>query len=438
MDAKNHIQLDTLKRIVIALKTPIGSVLYFPMNGKFAKTSYKFGDRITIIRTKKPIYMNRTLKSSRVDRIQVISVFVTDECNQSCKHCYLNLIKSDSTRYVDTDVGSLYRRYSEILNQQNFEPALHLTGGEPTLRMDFLNEVIPEFKKIIINTNGKLIENILELSKYKNVAFQISFDYVDSKDMHNNTEEILYLTHRIKNKISISSTIRLDKIDELMRFRIDHRFQQLWTIRHKFLFLRPETQFMISWNKIIEELDYLENKQVTDANSFLNISLHSNRFLSLIEYGTSNIYCHNHIFLSTNGLVTDCVISSAEISMTNRTSCVDSILFNKNHPIILPYEVPYRLKECLDCWCYWICDHICRYTIQRRSYLCKSYHKMILGALSYTLNSNYIQSIINKLPELRLPKAFEVLELSVLDSIVPDHRIDYHNSLQKDISLWTV
>jgi radical SAM protein with 4Fe4S-binding SPASM domain len=121
------------------------------------------------------------------NKIKDMIIYVTSDCNLSCKHCYVNtekpvkqLLKSDLRWIHDT---------FDIRN-------VMLIGGEPTLYPD-LDYAVKLFKKVTISTNGTVLCNgdkrandLIELfgHKGKKISIQLSID--------GNEEE----TNRIRGK----------------------------------------------------------------------------------------------------------------------------------------------------------------------------------------------------------------------------------------------
>ncbi len=81
------------------------------------------------------------------------------KCNLACSYC-------------DTDFSSNLKEYSanqliqEISNHKNIH-SVSLTGGEPLTEIDFLLEFLPQSnKKIYLETNGTLVQNLERIINY--------------------------------------------------------------------------------------------------------------------------------------------------------------------------------------------------------------------------------------------------------------------------------
>ncbi len=93
-------------------------------------------------------------------RISLIgSMELTDRCNLSCKHCYINLPANDRVaRAAELSTEEVCRILDEMAEAGCLW--LLLTGGDPFLRPDFL-DIYTHAKKrgffLFINTNGTMI-----------------------------------------------------------------------------------------------------------------------------------------------------------------------------------------------------------------------------------------------------------------------------------------
>ena len=98
------------------------------------------------------------LKDSFGRRFPYIRLSISDVCNFKCGYCLPNgykIDKSDNRTFINTEeIGRLARALSELGVSK-----IRLTGGEPTIRKDFLEiiKIIKKnsgIKKTVITTNG--------------------------------------------------------------------------------------------------------------------------------------------------------------------------------------------------------------------------------------------------------------------------------------------
>ncbi|MDA2916806.1 radical SAM protein [Nitrospinae bacterium AH_259_B05_G02_I21] len=87
------------------------------------------------------------------------SMELTDRCNLSCKHCYINLPANDrAARATELSTKEIFRIFDEITDAGCLW--LLLSGGDPFLRPDFLDIYTYAKKKgllVTIFTNGTMI-----------------------------------------------------------------------------------------------------------------------------------------------------------------------------------------------------------------------------------------------------------------------------------------
>lgn len=119
--------------------------------------------------------------------INIVYMVLTTACNLKCKYCFLeNNPNCDEKRIaMDFEVAILtLRKYITYLEKHNIEEVtLILYGGEPTLEVDLLKQIVGMCRKsnvyfdITVITNGTLIDEELALFlKSQNVNIGLSID----------------------------------------------------------------------------------------------------------------------------------------------------------------------------------------------------------------------------------------------------------------------
>ncbi|UCD20597.1 MAG: radical SAM protein [archaeon] len=78
-----------------------------------------------------------------------INYEITNKCNLRCHHCYRETYPRESRELTDKQWISLWRKHIK-----KGALSAHLTGGEPTLRMNLIKKAYKMFKTITIVTNG--------------------------------------------------------------------------------------------------------------------------------------------------------------------------------------------------------------------------------------------------------------------------------------------
>jgi radical SAM protein with 4Fe4S-binding SPASM domain len=108
---------------------------------------------------------------------------LTKECPLKCSHCFNSSGEKRSDELTTKEVKAVFDKLEAMGVKK-----IMLTGGEPTVRNDFIEIVAyasTKFIGISVASNGYCITEKMayELSKYKNVVVQISID--GTEDHHN-------------------------------------------------------------------------------------------------------------------------------------------------------------------------------------------------------------------------------------------------------------
>ena len=113
-----------------------------------------------------------------------IRLSITDVCNFKCGYCLPNgyqVDKSDNRTFLKKEeIGRLAKALSELGVCK-----IRLTGGEPTVRKDFIDIVknlksLPGIKKVVMTTNGYNLKQIAKpLMEQKIDGINISIDSLD-------------------------------------------------------------------------------------------------------------------------------------------------------------------------------------------------------------------------------------------------------------------
>lgn len=120
----------------------------------------------------------------RKDKKLIISVEVGLTCNMRCPYCYQGTNKKSNKFLSEKDIDYLVRYYEKVSEKWNYkEIVLKILGGEPTTLWNIANKVIistTEFCKkndkkfsLMIDTNGVLIDSILQLKGYDSLLLTI-------------------------------------------------------------------------------------------------------------------------------------------------------------------------------------------------------------------------------------------------------------------------
>lgn len=106
-----------------------------------------------------------------IPKLLVLYLYVTDKCNLSCAHCWIDC-DNKKDHFIDIEqLNSILNSLLELGLKQ-----VNITGGEPVLHYDLIGIVKMFYERnitIYLNTNGTLLSDKLcgELSRYKDKVF---------------------------------------------------------------------------------------------------------------------------------------------------------------------------------------------------------------------------------------------------------------------------
>lgn len=123
------------------------------------------------------------LSQSYIIHENVISLYVvlTNNCNANCPFCDYNRDRTE-----DVDLELFQQRYKELYQACRVR-MVHFTGGEPTLKLSTLKEILNIVKetdketKTSCNTNGSRLNELVGLANLDNIALS-RHHYSDSKN----------------------------------------------------------------------------------------------------------------------------------------------------------------------------------------------------------------------------------------------------------------
>lgn len=159
-------------------------------------------------------------------------VKINDVCTAKCEFCS----NRDMKDLGDLDLEKL--KYVLIeMKQRNLLNRISITGGEPMLKLDLLNQVINLIYEVIpnaivtFNTNGYRFRDILKLDSLDKLeGIHISRHHYNDEQNENifginvaNEEDIKYVMEKIKNKrlIRLNCLLikgQIDSIEEVQKF----------------------------------------------------------------------------------------------------------------------------------------------------------------------------------------------------------------------------
>ncbi|MCA9398496.1 MAG: radical SAM protein, partial [Candidatus Omnitrophica bacterium] len=199
-----------------------------------------------------------------------LRVQLTDACNFRCFYCMPNNVAFTPSGELLTPLE--YKRICEYLIKYGVEE-FRLSGGEPTLRNDFLDVVFSlsqlPVKKMGLTTNAYRLDSLLgDLKKSKCHHINISLDSLNDKTFEKITKSKLFyrvydsvlmakaLGFEVKVNVVLMKGINdhevFDFIDFSSRFGIEVRFLELMKIGP---FKMQQKSLFISAQKIIDRIE---------------------------------------------------------------------------------------------------------------------------------------------------------------------------------------
>ena len=169
------------------------------MEGNTTKTSYKINDTITDYSTEIGLYAIYKLlyRNVLVEPSLRLYVKVTDSCNANCKFC----ANESCTDFGKVDLSQL-EFVIRYLKEQNRLHSIGLTGGEPMINPDKLNDILNLIWSIDKNIQVQISTNGLNLRE------------IAGFDDPNNLESIHISRHHYDDKKNIE--ISEDKMNEII------------------------------------------------------------------------------------------------------------------------------------------------------------------------------------------------------------------------------
>ncbi|MBF0342711.1 MAG: radical SAM protein [Nitrospirae bacterium] len=178
---------------------------------------------------KRPVIAQSPLPSLRYLELQI-----TDECNLSCKHCYIG-----ASHHIRMDIERISAVLMEFEDMQGLR--VLITGGEPTMHPDFLrlNEMLPQFSlRKLLFTNGLLLDShMLDILNVDEVVISVDgmqngHETLRGTDTFSRTIKAIEAAIRKGFDTSVSTMIHasnVDEFDQMQQMFIDMGVKD-WTV----------------------------------------------------------------------------------------------------------------------------------------------------------------------------------------------------------------
>lgn len=265
------------------------------------------------------------LKDNHNRLFSYLRLSITDMCNFNCGYCLPNFKRFSKKSYLSlTEIRNLISAFSELGIIK-----VRLTGGEPTIRKDFLDigSMISSFtsiKSLVFTTNGYRLYKIAE--NVKDVGFNavnISLDSLDKKKFFVITNKN-YFDNVVKGiflSLDIGLNVKINVVlSSFFSFLDFENFYSL--VKYKKLNIRFIDQ--------METLDIKRSKSAYLSSVYLISFLKNNGWIKVIERsdtsGPAVVFKHPN-FLGTIGFINP--YSDSFCSECNRlriSSCGDLFL----------------------------------------------------------------------------------------------------------------
>lgn len=141
---------------------------------------------------------NLIVQALKKDRKLMLSVEVALGCNMRCPYCYQGTEKKSKQKLSDKNISDLIKYCEMTSDKYNYdEVVLKVLGGEPTIAWGIVQKVVDRVSnfcitnnkrfRLMIDTNGVLIEDILSLKNYDSLLLTIPLTY---RDCHDNMRKL--------------------------------------------------------------------------------------------------------------------------------------------------------------------------------------------------------------------------------------------------------
>lgn len=230
-------------------------------------------------------YNKQVFSSTLVDRS--LHLYLTNKCNLTCPHCYMFSGEATENELTTEEVVRLIKDYHSIANGKS----ITISGGEPTLRIDF-DEIVRE--AYLLGLEVKILSNgtLLTTDRLNNIAKYISSAQI-SIDGYNEESNSL-----IRGKGHFEMALKA--VDLLIKNNIDTSI----AITPPYNLLRNKQQDYINFAKALLEQYKGQRFQIKFSDELLNgRSIQSPKRLraayrsSMIEL-QRKVYGDNHDILS--------------------------------------------------------------------------------------------------------------------------------------------
>ncbi len=297
-----------------------------------------------------------------------VYLLITDRCNLSCTMCIRGKNKKNDMSIND------FKKF--ILTESFKDAELVITGGEPTLHIDFVNIVKESalfFKRVLIATNGMTNYYIDELKNIENIFFQVSIDgnekehdNIRGKGSFNKIKETLKRYEDKKLKYCIASVVgknNIKKIDQLIPYLESLSTMKYWRVSYEMPFGVAKTKDMLNieeWNSFVDNILDKVNFRLL-IKKLYDFDLYDRHYSKIIE---NKNRCHNcgsgknEIYVYPNLNVYPCTCLTDFSTGNLKKESIEDILKGKRNSQFTNYKLDIELP-CHQCKYLLLCNGGC-------------------------------------------------------------------------------
>lgn len=284
---------------------------------------------------------------------------ITSECNLSCSHCIRRYGEKDTTQTMDYEACKFFIPFLKKLLPP--DTIFILSGGEPTCHKNFL-EILKlstqNFKKIIINSNGKISNEIIKQihSISPNSYIQISID--GTEEIHDKIRggksfsralSTVKKLQDLNHDVGISTTVNKTNKESIMDLSktIDSLGKIHWKISPEQAFSMDALNKQIpytEWNLFVDNLlkvceNKIETRKLFDFKVYERVKKYYGMDFLIKNSKPNCLFCKEKLYIYPDFSIVPCTcISNFSLgNLKDKPSkhYLESMM-KKNIPTLLP------------------------------------------------------------------------------------------------------
>ena len=261
----------------------------------------------------------------------ILYVRISNNCNGNCKFC----LNCNNTSYSDIDLDKL-KFIVKYLFDKKILSTVTITGGEPMLNPDKLNEtinaivsVVPNIK-ISVSTNGTNLEKFINFDNIKNVeAIHISRHHFDDKinfeiiGTNTITSEKIKMVQSMLNNIIINTVMIKGYIDSLEKVFIMCKYAQSLGVK------RLHLVSLIDYNEYCKE-------NYVDVNPIFQMAEKEGMIKNIYDRYRKS-FCECHLYYFDQYSIDELLVMSRTIHQNN-CDYVEQLVYTNDNKLITGFD----------------------------------------------------------------------------------------------------